>query len=95
MRYPPLCTLDYVDNSYEYEQCHTEICTHKSQERPVLGLLAVKKGGLYEASKLLKMAAQEFKSEHISNGEEEIDCSYLLNRELDFDDDESDINEDV
>ena len=66
------------------------------KKRPVLeGLLAVKKGGLYEASKLLKMAAQEFKSEHISNGEEEIDCSYLLNRELDFDSDESDINEDV
>lgn len=63
---------------------------------PVLeGLLAVKKGGLYEAIKLLKMAAQEFKSEHISNGEEEIDCSYLLNKELDFDEDEPDINDDI
>ena len=62
------------------------------KRRPVLeGLLAVKKGGLYEASKSPKMAAQEFKSEHISNGEK-IDCSYLLNRELDFDYDESDIN---
>ena len=57
----------------------------------------MKKGGLYEAIKLLKMAAQEFKSEHISNGEEEIDCSYLLNKELDFDEDEPDIdiNDDV
>ena len=65
---------------------------------PVLeGLIAVKKGGLYEAIKLLKMAAQKFKSEHISNGEEEIDCSYLLNKELDFDEDEPDIdiNDDI
>ena len=57
----------------------------------------MKKGGLYEAIKLLKMAAQEFKNEHISNGEEEIDCSYLLNKELDFDEDEPDImiNDDI
>ena len=54
---------------------------------PVLeGLLALKKSGLYEAVKMLKTAAQEFKSEHISNDEEEIDYSYLLNREPDFDD---------
>ena len=57
------------------------------------GLLAVKKSGIHEAVKMLKTAAQEFKSEHISNGQEEIDCSYLLNTELDFNDEyESDID---
>ena len=53
------------------------------------GLLAVKKSGLHEAVKMLKTAAQEFKSEYISNGEEEIDYSYLLNT-WDFDEYESD-----
>ena len=35
---------------------------------------------------MLMTAAQEFKSEHISSDVEEIDYSYLLNREPDFDD---------
>lgn len=44
------------------------------------------------------MAAQQFKGEHIiheSSDEEEIDCSYLLNMELDFDENDSDVNDDV
>ena len=61
---------------------------------PVLeGLLAVKKTGIYEAVKMLKTAAaQEFRSEHISN-DQEIDCSYLLSTELDFNEYESDIDD--
>ena len=62
------------------------------KKSPVLEGLAVKRSGLHEAVKMLKTAAQEFKSEYISNGEEEIDYSYLLNTctELDVDEYESD-----
>ena len=51
---------------------------------PILeGLLAVKKSGIHEAVKMLQTAAQEFRSENILSGEEEIDFSYLFSTEFD------------
>ena len=39
------------------------------------------------------MASQQFKGEHIhDSSDEEVDCSYLLNMELDFDENDSDVN---
>lgn len=44
------------------------------KRKPLLeGLLVVKKSGLYEVVKMLQTAAQEFRSEDISNSEEELD----------------------
>ena len=77
-----------------------QTCTQKYEllnptKRPLLeGLLAVKRSGLYEVVKMVQTAAQEFRSEDISNGDEEgMDYSYLF--ELDINDEqESDVDDD-
>ena len=42
------------------------------------GLLSVKKSGMFEAQKMLKMAAKEFRSGHVS------DCDETCDEELDY-----------
>ena len=67
-------------------------------KRAVLeGLLSVKKGGMFEAQKMLKLAAQEFRSEHIldcdEHGEE---LDYLLHTQpIQISDDEYESDDDL
>ena len=67
-------------------------------KRAVLeGLLSVKKGGMFEAQKMLKMAAQEFRSEHISDCDEhDEELNYLLHTQpIQICDDEHESDDDL
>ena len=61
------------------------------------GLLSVKKGGMFEAQKMLKMAAQEFRSEHISDCDEhDEELNYLLHTQpIQICDDEYESDDDL
>lgn len=67
-------------------------------KRAVLeGLLSVKKGGMFEAQKMLKVAAQEFRSEQISDCDEhDKELDYLLHTQpIQICDDEYESDDDL